>query len=37
VSYAYQEYSSATGKNVSDDSIWVTHRDEEIIIYWEEA
>ena len=37
MSYAYQEYTAATGKNVSDDSTWVTHKDDEIIIYWEEA
>lgn len=37
LSAAYQDYQSATGRNVSDDSIWVTHADEEIIIYWEET
>ena len=36
MSYAFQEYSGQTGRNASDDSIWVTHSDEEIIIYWEE-
>lgn len=33
---AYQDYTRLTGKNVADDSVWVTHADEEIIIYWEE-
>lgn len=33
---AYADYRTATGKNVADDSVWVTHADEEIIIYWEE-
>lgn len=36
MSAAYQEYTRITGKNVADDSVWVTHADEEIIIYWEE-
>jgi hypothetical protein len=36
MSAAYQDYTRATGKNVADDSVWVTHSDEEIIIYWEE-
>jgi hypothetical protein len=36
MSYAYQEYGDNTGREVYDDSIWVTHADEEIIIYWEE-
>jgi hypothetical protein len=34
---AYQDYTRLTGKNVADDSVWVTHSDEEIIIYWEES
>jgi hypothetical protein len=35
--YAHQEYMHANGgKSASDDSIWVTHPDDEIIIYWEE-
>lgn len=33
---AYADYSSHTGRNIADDSVWVTHADEEIIIYWEE-
>ena len=37
MSAAYQEYTRTTGKNVSDDSVWVTHTDDEIIIYWEES
>lgn len=37
LSAAYQDYTRETGKQVADDSIWVTHADEEIIIYWEEA
>ena len=36
LSAAYQDYSNATGKNIADDTVWVTHADEEIIIYWEE-
>jgi hypothetical protein len=36
LSAAYQAYQSATGRNVADDSVWVTRADEEIIIYWEE-
>jgi len=34
--HAYQEYTDATGKSVFDDSVWITHADDEIIIYWEE-
>jgi hypothetical protein len=37
MSYAHQEYTSANGNPAADDSIWVTHADEEIIIYWEES
>lgn len=37
ISAAYQDYTRVTGKQVYDDSVWVTHADEEIIIYWEEA
>jgi hypothetical protein len=36
MSYACQEYGDNTGREVYDDSIWVTHADDEIIIYWEE-
>ena len=36
LSAAYQDYTRTTGKNIADDSVWVTHADEEIIIYWEE-
>jgi len=35
MSYAYQEYQGG-GRTLADDSIWVTHKDNEIIIYWEE-
>ena len=35
MSAAYADYSQLTGKNISDDSLWVTHADEEITIYWE--
>jgi hypothetical protein len=37
MSAAYQDYTAATGKNVTDDSIWLTHNDDELIIYWEES
>ena len=37
LSAAYQGYQSATGRSVADDSVWVTHSDEEIVIYWEET
>jgi hypothetical protein len=36
LSAAYQDYTAATGRNITDDTVWVTHADEEIIIYWEE-
>lgn len=36
LSYALQEYRHAKGESISDDAIWVTHQDDEIIIYWEE-
>lgn len=36
LSGAYQDYKDAMGHGISDDSVWVTHADEEIIIYWEE-
>jgi hypothetical protein len=36
LSAAYQDAPRITGKNLADDSVWVTHADEEIIIYWEE-
>jgi hypothetical protein len=36
LSAAYQDYTAATGRNIADDTVWVTHADEEIIIYWEE-
>jgi hypothetical protein len=36
LSAAYQDYKLATDRSVSDDAVWVTHADEEIIIYWEE-
>jgi hypothetical protein len=36
LSAAYQDAPRATGKNIADDTVWVTHADEEIIIYWEE-
>ena len=35
-SAAHQAYEDANGR-AADDSIWVTHADEEIIIYWEES
>ena len=35
LSVAYSDYSKS-GKYIADDSVWVTHADEEIIIYWEE-
>ena len=35
--YAYQEYKDGTGKDIYDDSVWITHSDDEIIIYWEES
>lgn len=34
---AYQDYQNATGRTIADDSLWVTHADDEIIIYWEEV
>lgn len=37
LSIAYQDYQNVTGRTISDDSLWVTHADEEIIIYWEET
>jgi len=33
---AYQDYKDAMGRGVSDDAVWITHADDEIIIYWEE-
>jgi len=37
LSYAYQEYKDNMRKAaVSDDAVWITHSDDEIIIYWEE-
>jgi hypothetical protein len=36
MSYAHQEYLSAHHRDPSDDSIYVTHNDDEIVIYWEE-
>jgi hypothetical protein len=35
ISKAYQDYGDTMGQ-VADDSVWITHADEEIIIYWEE-
>lgn len=35
-SAASRDYEDANGRT-ADDSIWVTHADEEIIIYWEET
>jgi hypothetical protein len=37
MSAAYADYTARTGRNVSDDSIYVTHTDEEIILYFEES
>lgn len=38
LSYAYQEYKdNMRTETVSDDAVWVTHSDDEITIYWEEA
>jgi hypothetical protein len=36
LSAAYQDYKLATDRSVSDDAVWITHADDEIIIYWEE-
>jgi L-rhamnose isomerase len=36
MNYALQECESVKRKPASDDAIWVTHEDDEIIIYWEE-
>jgi hypothetical protein len=38
LSGAYQDYKDATGRpGVPDDAVWITHADDEIIIYWEES